>query len=355
MAPVKKLKVGVIGCGVIAPVHIESYLLVPGVKVVHLCDKALPKAQALAGKYGVKKVSQDYRELLADPEIDAVSICTDHASHSPIAVDALAAGKHVICEKSLSSTKKRIDAMLEAGRKHPELVFSGVFQHRFDAGYNYVKSLIDGGVFGTMLTANLNVLCLRNNDYYNADEWRGTWAEEGGALLINQAIHFVDMISWLMGGVDSVSAAYANLNHQGVIECEDAAASAVIYRNGTLGTISATSASNPIPWEPTMSFNGTAGSLDIRNGEFLRIVLEDKKQEKKIRSEFKAIKDEGLLLMKSKGYYGSGHPAQIHDFIEAIRTGSALKVPVASAAHAPDIVLSVYESHNKGKRVKITH
>ena len=353
MSGEKQIGVGIIGCGVIAPCHIGSYLKLPGVKVVHLCDKVPAKAQKLAAEHGIAKVSQDYHELLADPEVDAVSICTDHASHSQIAVDALNAGKHVICEKSLASTKEKLDAMLEAARKHPELVFSGVFQHRFDFGYNYVRGIIAEGVFGTMLTANLNVLCLRTNEYYNADAWRGTWAEEGGAVLINQSIHFIDMIAWLMGGVDSVSACYANRNHQGVIECEDTAAAAVVYKNGALGTIAATSAS-PIAWEPTMSFNGTAGSMDVRNGELLRVDFKDKALEEKIRTGFRNIKEEGESLIKSKSYYGAGHPQQMNNFIQAIRGKAELKVPVTSAAHAPDIVLSIYESFNTGKRVKIT-
>ena len=354
MSAVKQIKVGIIGCGVIAPCHIGSYLKLPEVRVVHLCDKVPAKAEKLAKEYGIGKVSQDYKELLADPEVDAVSNCTDHASHSQIAVDALNAGKHVICEKSLASSKEKLDAMLEAARRHPGLVFSGVFQHRFDLGYNYVRKIIADGVFGRMLTANLNVLCLRTNEYYNADAWRGTWAEEGGAVLINQSIHFIDMISWLMGGVESVAACYANLNHQGVIECEDTAAAALVYKNGALGTISATSAS-PIAWEPTMSFNGTAGSMDVRNGELLRIDFKDKALEEKIRSGFQEIKEEGESLIKSKDYYGYGHPQQMDNFIKAIREGSPLKVSVESAAHAPDIVLSIYESHNTGKRVRITH
>ena len=131
MSAVKQIKVGIIGCGVIAPCHIGSYLKLPEVRVVHLCDKVPAKAEKLAKEYGIGKVSQDYKELLADPEVDAVSICTDHASHSQIAVDALNAGKHVICEKSLASSKEKLDAMLEAARRHPGLVFSGVFQHRF--------------------------------------------------------------------------------------------------------------------------------------------------------------------------------------------------------------------------------
>ena len=353
MSAEKQIKVGIIGCGVIAPCHIGSYLKLPGVRIVHLCDKVSGRAEKLAAEYGVAKVSQDYRDLLADPEVDALSICTDHASHSQIAVDALNAGKHVICEKSLASSKEKLDAMLDGARRHPELVFSGVFQHRFDLGYNYVRKIIAEGVFGTMLTANLNVLCLRTNEYYKADAWRGTWAEEGGAVLINQSIHFIDMIAWLMGGVDSVAACYSNRNHQGVIECEDTAAAAVVYKNGALGTISATSAS-PIEWEPTMSFNGTAGSMDLRNGELLRIDFKDKNLEERIRFGFRNIKEEGESLIKSKDYYGYGHPQQINNFIQAIRGEAALKVPVESAAHAPDIVLSIYESFNTGKRVKVT-
>lgn len=351
MASTKKVNVAVIGCGVIAPSHIESYSKLPGVKVTALCDKVIKKAESLASKYSIPHVEKDYLKILSDPEIHAVSICTDHASHSKIAVDALNAGKHVLCEKALTSDRKKLAAMINAGKKHPELVFGGVFQHRFDKVHQYVRELVGSGVFGRMLNANVNVECLRTNDYYKADKWRGTWAEEGGSVLINQAIHFLDMLAWIMGGVESVSASYANLAHKGVIETEDTASASVIFKDGTIGTISATCASH-IAWEPTLSFYGTKGSLEVRDGKLLRACFIDKKIENKITKDLLRIK-EAMNISSAKSYYGSGHPAQIADFIKAVRGEKKIFIPATSAAHTADLVFSIYESHRTGKRVRL--
>lgn len=349
------IRTGIIGCGVIAPTHIQSYQRLPDVEVTAVCDLVPEKAKDLAEKFSIEKIYPTCQELLEDPGIDAVSICTDHESHTAIAIDALKAGKHVICEKSLASNKENLAKMVEEAARHPELVASGVFQHRFDPSYLYLKELLEENTFGTLLTADLSVMCLRTEAYYKADSWRGTWAKEGGALLINQAIHFIDMISWVMGGVESISGAWKNLDHKGIIECEDTAAASIIYRNGALGSLTASSAS-PLNWEPVMSFNGTKGSLTLINGKLEKVRLpgnEEKAEE--IREKFRLLNEEPPI---SKSYYGSGHPQMLNNFIEAIKAKdpALLRVPFASAAHAPYIVLSLYESHAKnGERVKVQY
>lgn len=349
------IKIGIIGCGVIAPTHIQSYQRLPEVEVVALCDLIPEKAEALAEKFSIPGIFTDFRKLLQEPSIDAVSICTDHESHTAIAIAALQAGKHVLCEKSLASNKENLAMMVEEAAKHPDLVASGVFQHRFDPSYLYLKELLEEKTFGTILTADLSVMCLRTKEYYEADSWRGTWAKEGGALLINQAIHFIDMISWVMGGVKSLSGAWSNLAHQGIIECEDTASVSLLYRNGALGTITASSAS-PLNWEPVMTFNGTKGSLSLINGKLDKVRLpgnEEKAEE--IRKRFQLLSEEPPI---SKSYYGSGHPQMLNNFAEAVKAKDPglLQVPFASAAHAPHIVLSIYESHNKnGERVEILY
>ena len=347
----KKVRVGIIGCGVIAPAHIKSYQRLPDVEVISCCDLIREKAEKRAAEFNIKKIFTDHRQMIADEELDAVSICTDHESHTMLALDCLDAGKHVICEKSLASSKANLVKMLEAEKKHPDLVFSGVFQHRFDSGYLYARELVNNGTLGTILTADLTVMCLRTDKYYTADSWRGTWEKEGGALLINQAIHFIDMISWIMGGVKSVSAEYTNLAHKGVIECEDTASAAVVYKNGALGSISATSAS-PLSWQPTMTFNGTAGTMAIRDNKLFSLTLSDTEKEALIRQKFAEYTEEKPV---SKSYYGSGHPQQLNDFIEAIRSGKTLRVPAHSAAHAPSVVLSIYDSCRSGKRVEVEY
>lgn len=345
------LRCGIIGCGVIAPLHIESFQRIADAEVAWVCDGVESKARALAEKYGVPHVTADYRAVLADPVVDCVALCTPHAMHAPLALAALAAGKHVLCEKPLATRAADLDAMLAAGRAHPELVFSGVFQHRFDRVYQLARRLVQEGAFGVMLNASLTMQCLRTADYYHADAWRGTWAEEGGSLMINQAIHFVDALGWVMGGVAALCAAHANRTHQGVIETEDTVAAALRFQNGALGAITATSSSY-LDWEPLLSFYGTGGALDIRNGRVTRVELADKEREQAVKREL-AGGEEAATLAAGKAYYGPSHISQIADFVDAIRAPRAPFIPAEAARHAVDIVLGIYRSQREGGWVEI--
>ncbi len=340
------LNCAIVGCGVIAPSHAAGYLKQPGVRLRWACDLIESKARTLAQKFGIERVTTDYRVALDDPELHAISICTDHASHAEIAVAALEAGKHVLCEKALAATTEGLDRMMAAGDRHPDLVFSGVFQHRFDRIYQYVRELIREGAFGTLLTANLKVLCRRTDAYYEADEWRGTWAREGGSVMINQAIHFVDILQWITGGVSALSAAFANLTHGASIETEDTAVAVLKLRNGALGSIAATSSSH-LDWDPSFYLYGSQGSLELRNGKLLRVSFADSALTRRVETELAGRMDDARNEA-GKDYYGPSHPTQIADFVAAIREGRPPFVPARAARVAVDLVLSIYRAHREG-------
>ncbi|MCX6992736.1 MAG: Gfo/Idh/MocA family oxidoreductase [Kiritimatiellaeota bacterium] len=346
-----KIRIGIIGCGVIAPGHLASYRKLADVELAWACDLVEAKARQMAAEYNIARITTDFRKVLQDKSVTGVSICTDHASHAPLTVAALKAGKHVLCEKALSSTTAKMNAMMAAHAKHPELVFAGVFQHRFDPVARYVKRLVDEGTFGTILTAGIQVRCLRTNAYYQGDAWRGTWAGEGGSVLINQAIHFIDAIAWIMGGVESVCGTCGNLTHQGVIETEDTATAALRFKSGALGTIEATCSSH-FDWETTLSIHGVAGSVEVRNNKPVKIVFGDKALMERVQAEMTAIIDKPALNV-GKSYYGTGHPAQIADFVDAIRSHRLPFIPAASARHTVEIVLAIYKSHRTGRRVVV--
>ncbi|NLF40584.1 Gfo/Idh/MocA family oxidoreductase [bacterium] len=346
------LRCGIIGCGVIGPAHAESYQRISGVQVAWACDLVESKARAMAAKFNIPHVTTRCEEVLADETVDCISVCTDHASHSPITVAALKAGKHVLCEKALAQNTAALDKMFAAHAHHPHLVFSGVFQHRFDEAFRYMKRLVDAKAFGDILTACVQVRCLRTHEYYQADEWRGTWAKEGGAVLINQAIHFIDALLWIMGGAEAVCGTHANITHNGVMETEDTATAVVRFASGALGTIEATCSSN-IGWEYTLSIHGSLGSVDLRNAKLMKVSFSDSAREAEVATRLASITEE-RTLNAAKSYYGSGHPAQIADFVAAIREGRAPFVPAHSARHTVDTVLAVYESHRKGTWVKLT-
>jgi len=339
------IKVGIIGCGVIAPTHIEGYRLLPGVEVVHLSDLKQDRMAEKGEKYGIARRSRDYRELLADPEVQLVSVCTDHASHAQIVTDALEAGKHVVCEKSLGRVPEDLDKMVAAAAKHPELVAAGIFQHRFEPHNIRMKQLIAEGVVGRIIVVNLYVRCLRTNEYYLKDEWRGTVAGEGGGVLINQAIHHLDQLRFLFGDAVSVSARTANMTHQGVIEVEDTAVFTLEFERGFCGVVSATNSSRET-WSSALCFDGDLAGVNYVNEVCEKVHAAEPERAEKIRSVLSGGCEQSSIAGKS--YYGGGHAAQLADVIGAIREKRPPAVTLADAANSSALVMAVYESARNG-------
>jgi UDP-N-acetyl-2-amino-2-deoxyglucuronate dehydrogenase len=347
-----ELRIGILGCGVIAPAHIDSYRLIDSVQVVAVCDVNQQRIDQLKERYPdlLFATYTDYRALLADPAIDAVSVCTDHASHEAIVLAALAAGKHLICEKPLTTTVDSVQRMVRAANASP-LVVAGVFQHRFDPVFRALRAAIDGQHFGRPLLLTVRHRCLRTADYYTSDAWRGTWAGEGGSLLINQSIHYVDIAQWLMGGVRSVQAQIANLGHSGVIETEDTATLAIEYANGALGTLVATTASHH-GWQSIVELTGTDGSVAIVDGAVAECSHRDPQVAEAVRARLTEIPAvDGVA--GAKIYYGTSHPAQLADFVAAIRERRPPFVSLADAAPAVNLVLAAYASARSGMRVTL--
>ena len=348
----KQINCGIIGCGVIAPTHIESYLRVPDVRVKYLCDLERSKADALGDKYGIPYRTTNYMELLSDPEIDVVSVCTDHFSHAEIVSAALDHGKHVVCEKCLTSTASGLQSMLAARKRHPELVFSGIFQHRCEPTNRVLRQLIADGRFGRVLSATLYVSCLRTDEYYLADAWRGTWAQEGGSVLINQSVHHFDLLRFFLGEVEAVAAKYDNLAHQGIIETEDTIVIALRFRSGALATVAATSGSRSVTWRSGYTITGTEGFIEYTDFVPSYLNFTDPARKKEIEKAFAQCKlDEALQV--SKGYYGGGHPAQIADIIDAVRNHRAPYVTGEDAAETARLVIACYEAARSGKWVTL--
>lgn len=347
----ERLRCGIIGCGVIAPAHVQCYQMQDDVEVVWACDLIEEKARALAEKFGIPNVTTDYRDVMADADVEAVSVCTDHASHAPITVAALDGGKHVLCEKALAASRRGMDEMFAAAGRRPDLVFEGVFQHRFDAVNRCLKDLVEAGAFGQLLTAGVQMRCLRTKDYYRGDSWRGTWDKEGGAVMINQAIHFLDLLLWLVGPAEALCGAHTNLTHSDVIETEDTAVAILRFASGALGTVEATCSSH-LGWEPTVSIHGTLGSVDMRNDNTLKVAFTDPEMTEKVKSDLSAALHQHESS-SGKSYYGGGHPAQIADFVDAIRDKRPPFIPARSARHTVDVVLGIYESETTGRWVSV--
>lgn len=343
--------VAIIGCGVIAPAHIQSYQRLPGVTVRTLCDLDLAKADALGQAHGIAETVQDAKDLWGRSDIQAVSVCTDHASHAPLVIAALEAGKHVICEKPLAISREQLDEMEAAARAAPHLVATGVFQHRFDAIFVWLRDVIRSGRMGEMLFTQGSLLCQRPDSYYTGSAWRGRIALEGGSLLINQAIHFLDLQQWIGGGVTEVMATTGNRGHAGLIETEDTASLSFRLCDGALGSFVASSAAHAV-WDFSLSFTGAKGTLTVRNGHLTEANFADRPLAEELKREALAL-EEVERVEAAKLHYGPSHPRQIADFIEAIRTGRSPAIPLAEARKANDFVLAAYDSARTGNQITL--
>ena len=338
----KTVKVGIIGCGVIAPSHIESYQLDPNVKVVWACDLVKAKADAIADKYGIPKRTTSAAEVFADPSVDAVSVCTSHYTHADLCVQALAAGKDVICEKALTGSPADLAKMLKAADAHPDRIFAGIFQHRYNPIFQCLHGLVAKGAFGKPISAAMQHRGLRTPAYYDSGDWRGTWDKEGGGVLINQAIHYLDLFQWVMGGVRDVEAFFTNATLRKSIETEDTIVGAVRFRNGALGTVEATNAAF-VPWETTLEITGTDGAVEIRDGQIRKNAFRDPAFADELVAAHEAASRK-IAGKIGKSHYGYGHPIQIADFVKSVRTRKPPFVTVRVAAEAPALVMKFYKA-----------
>ena len=339
------LKCGIVGCGVIAPTHIEGFQAIPEVKITCLCDLELEKAKKLGEKYGIENCCTDYRELLAS-DVDIVSVCTDHASHAQIVCDAIAAGKHVICEKSLGRTFDDLERMTAAAKAHPELITAGIFQHRYEYSNIALRKLLQENKFGKLLCVSLNFACYRSNDYYRSGSWRGTVAGEGGGILINQAIHHLDQLRYLFGDVKRLCALSANLTHQGVIEVEDTAVFAAEFESGLMLTVTATNSASE-DWRSFLTITGSEAYLEYINEKPSYIGSRDPARKEEIAAALNPGKENKKVSGKS--YYGAGHSGQLADFVRAVLEKRQPLETMTDAANSSALILTVYKSAASGK------
>jgi len=344
----------VIGCGAVGPVHAEAIVGCPSAELVGVCDTVEERAERCAASFGGTGYT-DYRAMVDDVRPDAISICTPHHNHAEIAVECLKRGVHVLCEKPLAVSRDQMDAMLEAARQGGR-VLGAVFQHRFDPTTRAVKRAVDEGLFGEVLNAGVSVRCRKDRAYYDSGDWRGTWAGEGGGVLINQAIHSVDIMQWLAGRVTSVFGCWANLKHADCIETEDTMAAVVEFASGALGSVEATSASH-LGFEASVHFFGTHGSFRLRTdwpNDLTSLDLDSPERLERVRTLLAEHQGEHAGPAPGKGYYGNSHTRQVADFVEALHDGRRPFVLGEDARHAVEIVLGVYEARRTGLPVRLT-
>lgn len=329
---------GVIGAGLIADFHAKAISDLPNAKLIGVCDNIAQKANALAEKYGCKSFT-NYEKMLAESDIDILTIATPSGFHMEPVIAAAKAGKHVICEKPLEITLERIDAMIEAHKKAGTHL-GCVFQNRFTDAMIHLRQAISQGRFGTVTYAGAYVPWWRNDEYYK-NSWRGTWKMDGGGALMNQSIHMIDMLCNLMGPVESLKAFTATLAHD--IETEDTAVAVLKFKNKALGIIYGTSASYPGQLK-RFEISGTKGTVIYLEDSFsVWQFAEEKPEDIEIREKFAKISGLGGVANPANIKH-EGHTKNFAAFLEALQDGGKFALDGSEGRKAVELILKIYDS-----------
>ena len=339
----RKIRFALVGCGRISKNHVESLKIhADKAELVAVCDgdpRALEAAQAATGAKGFGA----YEELLAEPEIDVVVLATPSGLHSIQTVRAAEAGKHVITEKPMATRwldGKRMVAACDAAGVHLFVVK----QNRRNATLQLLKRAVETDRFGRIYMVSVNVFWNRPQSYYDSGKWRGTWEFDGGAFM-NQASHYVDLLDWLIGPVDSVQAYTATLARN--IEVEDTGVMTLRWRSGALGSMSVTMLTYPKNLEGAITVIGECGTVriggvavnEIQHWEFADSRPEDDH-----------VRDASY---QTTSVYGLGHPLYYENVIKALRGEAEPETDGREGLKSLEVLIATYLSARDGKRVSL--
>jgi UDP-N-acetyl-2-amino-2-deoxyglucuronate dehydrogenase len=341
---------GIIGCGMIARFHAHAIEGVKGAKLVACFDTFTESADRLAAETGCKAYHR-LDDLLADPKVDVVTIGTPSGAHMEPAIAAAKAGKHVIVEKPLEITLKRCDAII-AACKRAGVKLSTVLPSRFHDACREMKRAVDAGRFGQLALGDAYVKWFRTQAYYDSGAWRGTWQLDGGGALMNQAIHSVDLLAWLMGPVAEVHAQTATLAHRR-IAVEDTAVAALRFASGALGVIEASTAAFPV-YLKRIEISGSEGSAALEEEDITRWdFAKSQRRDDAIREQMLRRRSTGGGAADPAAIGHHGHARQFADVLKAIRTGGEPEVDGPEGRRSVEIILAIYKSAESGRPVAL--
>lgn len=323
----------VVGCGHIAHKHAQAIEETKGSRLVAVYDPDTQRARDFAQKYNAAWYD-DYSEMLKYQAVNIVCICSPSGLHAEQGIEAARAGKHVLMEKPMALSVADADRLIEACNE-ARVKLSVVYQNRFKPVIQKLRRAMDQQLFGTLTHGNATVRWNRNDDYFSQSPWRGATGMDGGVLM-NQAIHNIDLLQWLMGPMESVFA-YATTRIR-KIDGEDVGVAVLRFANGALGVIEAATTIYPKNLEESLSIFGSKGSAIISGvtASDINTWLFEKDQEDM----------EGSSTL-------TGHRAVIEDLIKAIDEDVSPLVDGEEGKKSMEIVLSIYESARKGIPVKI--
>ena len=352
----KKVKTGIIGTGKVAHLHAAALVGNEQSDFVAAWGRSPEKTQAFADKYSIVGYT-DLDSFLKDSGVEAVCLCTPHPAHAEAAVAAAEAGIHLLVEKPLASSLEDCDAILNAVEKSG-VKMGMVCQRRYFEPCVRIKKAIDDGKIGKPTIGSLTVLGWRDQSYYDSDPWRGTWSEEGGGVLVNQAVHQLDLLLWYMGEIDEVFGYWDNFNHDG-IEVEDTAVAVIRFKNGAVGNILASNSYNPAI-HGKVSVLGSNGSLVgvQTDGGQMFIAGMSAIEEPPVTDYWTIPGEEGNVAkwleedterFESINPMEHYHRLQIDDFIEAIIEDRAPSVTGEEGRQAVELFTAIYRCRRDKK------
>lgn len=323
---------GIIGCGIIAASHVYAIRKLDNAKLVGAYDAVPERAVAFAKEQNCQAFDT-LDAMLACPEIDVVCICTPSGLHAEAAVAAANAGKNIIVEKPMAITHEQLNSIVEAVERNG-VNLTSICQLRYCDAARKLKKAIADGEFGRLLLGDVYMKMYRSPEYYASAGWRGTWAMDGGGVLMNQGIHGIDLLQYLMGPVKAVSAVCKTMDRD--IEVEDTAVATVEFASGAIGIIEATTCMHPFR-ENRIEVCGSKGNFTLTADNITEWHVD------------------GVPVPQEApdpdAPYVSLHALQFADFLDAISNGTKPIIDVYEGKRPVDVILAIYESSKSGQKV----
>jgi len=338
-----KVKFAIVGTGSITAVHAQAILHTAGAALTGIYGRAAAsKVQELAKQYNCEGYT-DYQKMLKEADIDAVTICTPSGTHTDFGIKAALAGKHVIVEKPIDVNLEKADKLIEIC-KSQKVILGIILQRRYSKGVMDLKKLLDEKQLGKLLFGGCYMKLYRSQEYYDSAAWRGTWELDGGGVLMNQGIHYIDMLQYLAGPVSEVTGNCAALGHAG-LAVEDTASASIRFQSGALGVIEGTTCAYP-GLVSRVDLYGTEGSAIIENDILTSVELKSGYQ-------YKVESSSENSGVSSPDIDFECHQRQFQEIVAAIQTGRKTPVSGIEGRKALEIVVAIYKAAFTGKRVAL--
>jgi len=338
-----KYKVGIVGCGTIFPMHAVSINQIDNAELVAVCDNKKERAKTRGEEFSVDYFV-DYKEMINKADLDVIHVCTPHYMHAPIVMDACNAGLDVLTEKPMSIKMENAEKMVKAAKDN-DVTLGVIFQNRYNPGAILIKDTLESGALGKIHSGKLAVTWDRSDEYYSQSDWKGTWEKEGGGVIIDQAIHTLDLMRWFVDDqIEYIEANIGNRAHE-IIEVEDSAEGVIKYKNGVITafhTINYYSYNAPVEIE-----------LHCKNG-LVKMVADNASIKFNDGREYIAgpNPNESFNYGNVKSYWGVSHSKQIENYYESLAKGINPDITGEDALKTQKMVCAIYESGKSNNRVK---